>query len=821
MCGLYKEGGGDSKTDFLVINALNYRLINKMKKNSSNKKIPFLLIMLLQTLVLFSQKLSDVNEFSISEKVYLHTDKDSYVAGEIIWFKIYTVDGNNNQLNTSSKILYIELIDRNGLSVLQAKIENNNNQNGGSGSFYLPLTLKSDNYVVRAYTSWMKNLGSSFFFEKTIAVVNVIKSGLGKIEKSSEKDLLINFFPEGGRFVVGIQTRVGFKITNRNGHGITGKGGIIDNNGDTIVKFASLHKGIGSFEFKPLTIKGYKPFIVMDDNKIKMTELPPILPQGYILNVKETTDTNYTIRIAAQTKLQAERMFLVVHSASVFKYSYSAVVLAGSDYHLNLSKSKLGAGINNITLFNEDGYPVCERLIFNRDFNINNIDFNINKNVIKIRDEVCLSIMEKKAEQLNLDSGSYSFAVYKIGDNDESNNMNILNYLLLTSELRGEIEAPDFYFSKSVDKKTLLLATENLMLTHGWRRFNISTGNQLEKKHSLPELKSHIISGQVVNTVTGDFVAGARCYLTIPGIPYGLYYSQSDSNGIVHFEVFDYYGPGEIIPQVWIEDKNNYQINIFNPFSEEGLSFDIKPIIIDTTQHDAILNEGIAMQAQNIYWNDSLGRYAAPELLDTLPFFGKSEFTYLLDDYKRFSTMEEVLREYVTPITLSAQASGLQVRIFNDLTKETYRRNAFVMVDGVPLRNYDRVVTYDPLKIKKIRIVPRKFIIGAEIYLGIVSFESYPGRFDAFELDSALVAIDYEGLKLKRQFYAPVYDDKNIDSRMPDMRSTLMWMPNIDFGKQKSLCFYTSDLTGKFVAVLEGMTKDGQPIVAKTYFEVE
>lgn len=781
----------------------------------------FLIIAFFWGGVLFAQQETNKGDFLFREKIYLHTDKNTYVAGEVIWFKIFNTDGYTNIPLTLSKVCYVEILNSENIPVLQAKVDINSNNlsMGGNGSFYIPLSLKSDNYTIRAYTAWMKNLGNSSFFEKTIAIINTMKAGMPEVENSNNAQQ-IDFFPEGGRLLEGVDTKVGFKITNNIGAGISGNGWVIDNTGDTAAKFTSFHKGMGSFHFKPLNGKTYKAIVYSHSNRILEKELPIVAKQGYLLNIQGDNNATVNVRIVARTGKSSERMFLVVHFSNNTKFTATPILNQGEERIISIDKSRLGPGVNNITLFNEAGNPVCERLVFNRVINNMDATLQLNKHKFHNREEATLTMSGNSLAKQGGDSVNYSFAVYKIDNPADSNGINILNYLLLSSEIKNTIEDPGFYFSNEFDKKTIDQATDDLLLTHGWRRFNW-TKSDLSAKQILPELKSHTITGRVVNTLTGDYVAGADCYLTVPSIPYKLYASKSDTSGMVFFEIMDYYGPGDIIPQVWVDGKTNYRIDIMNPFAQEAVASAPLPMVINENKADDLLSRSIGMQAQNIYWGDSLRNFRLPSLSDTMPFFGKSEFSYLLDDYKRFTTMEEVLREYIAPVTLTMQDRRMQLRVVNELSREVYRNNAFVMLDGVPLVNYNKIIDYDPLKIKRLRAVPRKYIIGSRTYFGVLSFESYEGRFDGFELDSSLIAIDYEGLQLQREFYSPTYTDKNLDSRMPDMRTTLLWNPDVMFSKQKELRFFTSDTKGKFVAVLEGVTKQGEPIVAKTFFEVE
>ena len=107
---------------------------------------------------------------------------------------------------------------------------------------------------------------------------------------------------------------------------------------------------------------------------------------------------------------------------------------------------------------------------------------------------------------------------------------------------------------------------------------------------------------------------------------------------------------------------------------------------------------------------------------------------------------------------------------------------------------------------------------------GIVSYTTYTGDLSGFELDPRTVSLDYEGLQLGREFYSPKYDaPKQRDSRMPDQRSVLFWSPNVvtdKEGKQR-LEFYSSDLTGEYEVVIEGLTSNGLAGSGKHTFSVK
>ena len=147
-----------------------------------------------------------------------------------------------------------------------------------------------------------------------------------------------------------------------------------------------------------------------------------------------------------------------------------------------------------------------------------------------------------------------------------------------------------------------------------------------------------------------------------------------------------------------------------------------------------------------------------------------------------------------------------------------------VLLDGVPILNMDKFIEYDPLKIRKLEVVSRTYFSGNMAFNGIANFITYKGKMEGYELDPRATLIDYKGLQLQREFSAPVYENQaQIDSRSPDFRHLLNWSPNINTSRKGKIntSFYTSDVAGKYAIVLQGITKEGQPVYQEKIFTVK
>ena len=186
------------------------------------------------------QLLAKTNLFNLrfpQERVYLHLDRPSYWADDDVWFKAYVKNSPINEGN-----LYIEIINATG------DVVNKNIawvQNGlAYGDFHLADTLSSGVYQVRAYTNWMRNFDEVWFFRKDLVIWNPRDKKIdAEPQKLRQRDIDLQFFPEGGTFVAGVKNRVAFKSTDKQGKGIDFDGTIVDESGSKVAEIKSIYKG--------------------------------------------------------------------------------------------------------------------------------------------------------------------------------------------------------------------------------------------------------------------------------------------------------------------------------------------------------------------------------------------------------------------------------------------------------------------------------------------------------------------------------------------------------------------------------------------------
>lgn len=748
------------------------------------------------------------------EEIYVQTDKTSYLAGEIIWFRLFYMEAGTWKPLDLSRIGYVELLDRNSRALVQSKIELN--KRGGAGSIYIPSSLASDKYVLRAYTRWMRNAGAGDFFETPLTIMNTVAAVNATVV--DEHTPAIHFYPEGGQLLAGLSSNIGFRVTDSRGLPADVSGYVTGPAGDTVTTFSTFRFGIGKLNITATPGAVYKAHFKIGENSYT-GNLPVASDRGYGLQVRANGAGFEAVVRLKGLDAPVETLQLLTHTGQQLASSKQVLAMNDRETVVQIDPSQLKEGVNYITLINQRKEPVCERLVFVRPAAALQMNASLNKQSFGNRQKVELSVEPPAAGVVGNDSISYTVSVYQTAQWDDKWAAGMASNRWLLPALKGAVAAPEYYFSNEEGVKE---ATDNLLLTHGWRTFGDKGLAKPAAPKWMPELKGHIVLGRVVRKSDGSPVPGELCYLSAPAYPYDLESARSDRQGFVTFEVDRYYGPGEMVVKAGSDSAAFFRVDILNPYSEEKLRSSYTGLQLNKEWAKDLQSRSVGMQAQNIYRADSLRRFSAPAQTDTVPFYGFADYSYNMDDYKRFTTMEEVFREFVAPISVAIRGGKHYLTIIDGLYKQNYSENVMVLIDGIPLTDHNKIFAYDPQKVKKLDIVTRRFVLGSANVGGIASFETYNGRFDAFELDPAVIMVDYEGLQLQREFYSPDYSVTN-DVRIPDFRSTLLWQPNIvqSTSDRVNLSFFTGDQKGRFRVVIEGVTDSGKIVHAEKELVVE
>jgi len=351
---------------------------------------------------------------------------------------------------------------------------------------------------------------------------------------------------------------------------------------------------------------------------------------------------------------------------------------------------------------------------------------------------------------------------------------------------------------------------------------NIGSGVKKTFSHKyLPEYEGHIVSGNLVNVETGqiEYDKDVIPFISYIGDKIRFFTGQINEDGNVLFYTKRVDGTKEISTSVQSISGKSYRVDVEPPFETQHSKKGLQRLVLDSAYKHQLLDRSVALQALYTYTNDFLNQFEQ----DDAYFSYKPQNSYLLDEYTRFVTMEDVITEFVNQVRIRKTQGKSYISLYReDIGFST--GNSLVLLDGVPVLDHTIILKYNPILVRKLDVYYDRYVLGGQVFDGIISFYTYNLNYPELEVDRSTQFFDYEGTQSHRPFYMPVYNtESERQNRLPDFRHTLYWNPYLvtDGSKSLSLPFYTSDLSGNYTVKVEGLTTDGKVIEGVSEFKVE
>lgn len=661
----------------------------------------------------------------------------------------------------------------------------------------------------------MRNWDEDFFFLKEFSVLNPLRASVNNTTQLSPDSLELQFFPEGGNFVACGFNRLAFKTLSPDGKGINVEGTILDDNNRVVTTFKSHHKGMGMVQINPVAGKQYfaritKPFTVN-----RVYPLPQVHKKGYTMQV-DAINSNIKVLVFTNADKPSSGdhiISLVVQSRGLAYHAQQATIKNNAFFTL-IPKSKFPDGISQITVFDTEGRPVCERLIHQD--NYENIKLNVATDTTFYEKRKVVTVLLDALYRNGAPAvGNFSMAVYDDGiiKNQQQYPLSISNYLSLTSDLKGYIEDPGYYFKDSLaeTKKNLDL----LMMVNGWRRFT-----WYDVLHYQPDEPAYRhergipISGNILKAVGKRPPAGSTIkVLTMDGSFVRL---RPDSAGRFYTDSLLYYDSMNLVFQTE---------NVKGKKQPYKFILDAPPLPA-STQHK--MSPFYAFDASKY-----LRQQADEKLIENL------SKVRVLDELKVTAKREEPDPRLQNP----NGAGGRVVDVKNDLGGGLGYVNISQMlfarvpglnvvnggwkirgmpvsfvVDGVLVPN-DYANLIAPTDVDLIEVLFNSVQYGGQHVISIMLRRGATINVEPVGINQAKIAGFYQA----REFYSPNYDVKDNRHSLEDKRTTLYWEPMIitDETGRAAVAFFTADVATRYQIVVEGITPDGYPGTGTASFEVK
>jgi hypothetical protein len=774
------------------------------------------------------------------EKIYLHLDRDNYIAGETAWFKAYLY--SDYLPDTISTVLYVELLDGSS-SVISRKILPVLLSNS-SGQIELPDSLTIGSYHIRAYTSTMLNQDPGFIYKRNIFIYGKKNNTAGVI-KPIEQSTRVEFFPEGGNFINGFTNTIAFKATNEKGFPVTISGSIRNEKNEEITTLSSYHDGMGMFELLPSA--GTKYYVLLNgDAGMKKYPIPESTDKGIAVTIIPHPQGSF-FEIHQQKNDIAFKVAYMIGQMQhhvVFRQEFAA---NKEEMQGVINTQHLNSGILQITFFNKEGLPLAERLCF-----VNNKEYIQQAELVA--DTINFSGRAKNRFSIVLKDtvkGSFSISVtdpeYSVLPAREEN---IFSGLLLTSDLKGYIHNPAYYFSE--DNDTARTALDLVMMTNGWRRFKWT--ELVKSPPAANEYKdpSYITLAGKVNLLDSKKAFAEKqlvLFITGPDSTRTAQMINTDKQGFFRLDSMLFFGYVKLLFSDIRGKKSQYiEINLSGDSLNRSfviLPFEKRPLFTTDPSvtsgqlkmgidYDFIQKAGgLMMKGITLKVKKKTAIEELEEKYDSGMFAGGDNKTIDLVNNKETAPYQNIfdyLQSRVPGLTVMepniTDASIPAMGGLDDGTsyKVYYRYSPSASSLGpIPMTLYLNEIESSA---SVIATIPASQIAMIKLYS---SFAGTTGngaggvlaiytKKDADMADAMQHKADlafYNGFSVIKEFYAPNYMVDKTAKEKRDQRITLDWRPNVFVNSIDSkipFSFYNNDRTKKFRIVVEGMTNTGKLI---------
>lgn len=625
----------------------------------------------------------------------------------------------------------------------------------------------------------------------------------------------VRFLPEGGHLVLGKKSNLAFRAIDPDGNPLEIEGEIEG------IPFSTRFGGMGKMEFTPSKIDHTAKITNPKTGEIRTISLPKVDSDGLVLQVANNPNAAY-LTVFVQGNSPSSSLLLVSQTRGLINYMIQGTLTNGV-WGVRIPKENLISGINQITVLSSDGKPLLERLIFIQKDDKLKLDL-LHSGPINPRGKIAMDLSSFFQNQAV--DGSFSIAVSDADQVDDETDTygNIFSSLLLTSDLRGNIHRPGFYF-KDQEPETLEIL-DLVMLTHGWRRFtwqDVITGNFPKINHFIE--RGINIEGQITEQQETKKGLGGGKVSAIIGEGIEIIGSEFGPNGRFILTEMDY--QDSVTVTITAEDsrvKNFVDVSLIQPeavftkingsFPNEiywpsalAATFEERMLLQQLNENETVLDlEEVTVEAQTIQKEDE----------EIRKLYGPGDVTINPDKIPgnvAFSNVFQMIQGRVSGVQIFVSGLDVSVQI-RGVGSVNAGTTPLFLLDNMPV-DAATLLQVNPRDVSGVDVFKdpaRAAIFGAQGANGVIAVYTKTGAGMNFRSVGGTLVTQYGGYDSPREFYTPKYEEKSAENAVSDKRATVFWNPSIKTSdSQKTpIEFYNTDAAKRLLVIIEGMDAEGR-----------
>lgn len=632
----------------------------------------------------------------------------------------------------------------------------------------------------------------------------------------------LQFMPEGGSLVAGLSSWVAFRAVNENGKPVDLKGTVYNDEGKVVTSLESFHDGMGRFAIAPEADKRYFVKVTSPAGIGRMYQLPAANTDGVVMHIDKhngklivqlTTALDREVQLSAESKGQ--------------NYHKEILALKPGRNEVVLDETRFPIGITRFTVYASNLVPMAERLVFLNEQRNLVVRITTDKKRYLPREMVNLHIQtldEKgRAVPANLSLSVVDDQLWSFADDKQDH---ILSWLLMSSELHGKIDEPQFYFKRDEPKASASL--DLVMMTHGYRYFDYVADAGPDRLPFLPEEKQ-VVSG-IIQNAEGRPVQGTVFLLETSG-KMSVLRADTDTSGIFFFS-----GLHPNTTYYLLGRPDNKKIQAYITITQKDLGYNPlnnRSFLLRRDENGYAIVTGIrrqeAMKEKKPMFPQLAGRAAN---LDEVVVVGygmarKKDLTGSVavvnaNQVMAVNNIQQALQGRVAGVQVVYQnnapgaATGVRIRGIGSLANN----QPLILVDDMPVNklNLNTINERDIESITVLKDAAATAIYGSQAANGIILINSKKYKNEKLRINlsqpynyaAQMVRMDGNSYSVARRFYAPLYDEVDVDKKT-DFRSSIYWNPTVqtDGDGKAELQYYNSDASTTFRIIAEGIGYNG------------
>ena len=619
-------------------------------------------------------------------------------------------------------------------------------------------------------------------------------------------DFDVKFFPEGGALINIPHQNVAFKAQGADGFSKEIEGFLFNSKGDTLTNFRSEHNGMGIFTMNPVNNETYYVTVRTNDSITKRFDLPAIEPKGISIAMSHyKQEIRYEIQKTEATEWP-QKLFLLAHTRG--KLAILQPINPKRTFG-KMNDSLFTEGITHFMLIDEQGNALSERLIFVPDHKPNQWQITTDQPTYGKREKVSLQIAAKDSEG-NPVEGTFSVSITdRKSIQPDSLADNILSNLLLTSDLKGYVEDPAFYFLNQ-DARTLR-SIDYLMMTHGWRR------HKMENVLRTPSLnftnyieKGQTISGRIMGFFGANVKKGPICVLA------------PKYNIIATTETDE---KGQFIVNTSFRDSTTFLVQARTKKGFAGVDILMDPPQYPVATHKApyfngatTFMEDYLMNTRDQYYMEGGMRvYNLKEVTVTAKRERPSSKSIYTGGINTYTVEEDRLQGYgQTAFDAASRLPSVTITNGSEIHIRNNSEPAIIVIDDIVYEDASDILKDIQVSDMSSISLPRgadAVILGPRASGGAVVITLKDPRNLPARPAQGIITYTPLGYSESVEFYHPTYDTpEKKNAQRSDFRSTVYWNPELrlDAEGKATIEYYTPDSTAPEDIIIEGVDKNGK-----------